>query len=117
VQGREFGETCYALEFGHFTGTEARVPLTRAEGPRVNSPARQGGGLEDPESEVRRTGTRTVPHLSALMVVRPDFPGLTAGATHCRPYGPGEACFAGRDLSLHTQSNQEYVAVSMKSRT
>ena len=49
------------MEFGH--SQELGVPLTRAEGPAVNSPAREGGGLEDPESEVRRTGTPTVPHL------------------------------------------------------
>jgi hypothetical protein len=29
-----------ALEFGHFTGPPARMPLTMAEGPAVNCPAR-----------------------------------------------------------------------------
>jgi hypothetical protein len=37
--------------------------FARAEGPAVNSPAREGGGLEDPKSEGRRPGTPTVPHL------------------------------------------------------
>src|SRR5262245_33561042 len=78
-----------AVEFGHFAGTEAPVPLTRAEGPAGNSPAREGGGLQDPESEGRRPGTATVPHLRRSFSKPAPFPGLTAGPTHCRPFGPG----------------------------
>jgi len=63
------GEASFALESGHFTGTEARVLLTRAEGPAVNSLPREGGRLEEPESEVLRAGTSPVPHLSALLVL------------------------------------------------
>jgi hypothetical protein len=53
--GTKFGEACFAMEFGHLAVTSQRVK--RAEGPAVNSPAREGGGLPDPESEVRRSGT------------------------------------------------------------
>jgi hypothetical protein len=42
------GEASFALEFEHFAGTEARVLLTRAEGPAVNSPAREGGDWKTP---------------------------------------------------------------------
>jgi hypothetical protein len=59
-------------EFGHFTGTEARVPVARAEGPAVSSHARQGVVCGADDMEVRRTGTN-----------------------RCRSAGPGEAdCFA-----------------------
>jgi mono/diheme cytochrome c family protein len=61
----------------------------RAEGPAVSSPAREGGGLHDPESEVRRTGTPTVSRLRRSFLNLNSFPGLTAGPTHCRPLGPG----------------------------
>src|SRR5262245_55405591 len=54
----------------------------RAEGPAVNSPAREGGELHDLESEVRRTGTPTVPHLRSsflnLKSVPASRPGLRA---------------------------------------
>jgi hypothetical protein len=45
------GEASFALEFEHFAGTEARVLLTRAEGPAVNSPPVRAGDWESPRSE------------------------------------------------------------------
>jgi hypothetical protein len=51
------------MEFRHFERHNRVRTGNRAEGPAVNSPARQGGGLHDAESEVQRTGTPTVSHL------------------------------------------------------
>jgi hypothetical protein len=48
------------VDFGHFTGTEARVPVARAEGPAVSSHARQGVACGRDDMEVRRTGTKPV---------------------------------------------------------
>jgi hypothetical protein len=39
-----------------------------------------------------------VPHLRCLFLNLNSLPGLTAGPTHCRPYGPGEASFASTGL-------------------
>ena len=77
-----FDEACFAMEFGHFTGTEARVPVPRAEGPAANSHARQGvvrGEMtwrsEGPAQNLCRSAG---PSALRLRVLLP--PGLTAGA-------------------------------------
>jgi hypothetical protein len=90
------------VEFGHFADKETRVPVTRAEGPAESSHARQGVGCGTDGFEGRRPGTKPVPHLRRSFLTRRPIPGLTAGPTHCRPFGPtpplraelGEACFA-----------------------
>jgi hypothetical protein len=51
------------VDFGHFTGTEARVPVARAEGPAVSRGTRQGVACGGDDIEVRRTGTPAVSHL------------------------------------------------------
>jgi hypothetical protein len=48
-----------------------------------------------------------VPHLRRSRVVRPDFPGLTAGATHCRPYGPGPS-----DLQFISNANHALTSMA-----
>jgi hypothetical protein len=64
------------------------IPIRwRAEGPALDPyfgpdffTASEGGGLPDPESEVRKDRHSECVAPSALMIVRPNFP---------RPYGRG----------------------------
>src|SRR5262245_10346871 len=93
------------LKFGHFPLPAARA-VKRAEGPAVNSPAREGGGLARPQVRGPKDRHCNCAAPSAL-VLKPNLcPGLTAGSTHCRPFGPGEASFATRKqacvLQRHT---------------
>jgi hypothetical protein len=54
------------VEFAHFTGTEPRVSVARAEGPAVSSHAREGVVCGGDDMEVRRTGTKPVSECRAF---------------------------------------------------
>jgi hypothetical protein len=75
-------------ESGNFTRTEARVPLTRAEGPAGNSPAREGGGLGEPRVRGPKDRHFDCAAPSALMVVSPISRALRPGLHTVGPYGP-----------------------------
>jgi len=65
---RRPGEASFTKELGHFIGTEARVPLTRAEGPAVNRVRPSEGvkklglwrGSSDPRVEDNRKFVRVL---------------------------------------------------------
>jgi hypothetical protein len=92
------------------------VTLTRAEGPAVNSPARVGGGLEEPESEVRRPALRRRT-FGAHGCETPIFPAFTAGATHCRSHGPGAAASCRNKAQASLRTPKALSAVSRFSST
>ena len=61
----------------------------RPEGPAINSPGRQAGVADRVASSAEGAALElsgAAP--SALILSRYPIPGLTAGPTQCRPFGP-----------------------------